>query len=101
MERRGNNEKAAVCYSFGVRKIHKGAWLLVLLSALLQILIFPLPNFYVLCWVAVAPLLVALLRARKPDTLQLQEGMRLLPASPWQAFFLAYLCGILWYAGNC
>jgi apolipoprotein N-acyltransferase len=85
----------------GVRKIHKGAWLLVLLSALLQVLIFPLPNWYVLCWFAVTPLLVAILRARRPDTLQLEEGIKLLPASPWQAFLLAYLCGILWYAGNC
>ncbi len=101
MEGSGNNERAVVCYSFGVRKIHKSAWLLVLLSALLQILIFPLPNLYVLCWVAVTPLLVALLRARKPDTLQLQEGMRLRPANPAQAFLLAYVCGILWYAGNC
>jgi apolipoprotein N-acyltransferase len=84
-----------------VRKIHKSAWLLVLLSALLQNLIFPLPNLYVLSWVAITPLLVALLRARNPDTLQLQEGMKLLPANPWQAFLLAYVCGILWYAGNC
>jgi apolipoprotein N-acyltransferase len=84
-----------------VLKIHKSAWLLVLLSGALQILIFPLPNLYVLCWVAVTPLLVALLRARKPDTLQLQEGMKLLPANPWQAFLLSYVCGILWYAGNC
>ena len=82
-------------------KIHKRAWLLVLLSAALQILIFPLPNLYVLCWIAVTPLLIALLRARQPDTLQLQEGMKLLPANPWQAFLLAYFCGILWYAGNC
>jgi apolipoprotein N-acyltransferase len=84
-----------------VRKIHKSAWLLVLLSAFLQILIFPLPNWYVLSWVAVAPLLIAFLRARQPDTLQLQEGMKLLPANPWQGFVLGYVCGILWYAGNC
>ena len=73
----------------------------MLLSAVLQILIFPLPNLYVLCWVAVAPLLLALLRARQPDTLQLEQGIRLLPANPWQAFVLAYLCGIIWYAGTC
>jgi apolipoprotein N-acyltransferase len=75
--------------------------LLVLLSALLQILIFPLPNLYLLSWIAVTPLLLAILRARQPDTLQLSEGIKLLPANPWQAFLLAYLCGILWYAGNC
>jgi apolipoprotein N-acyltransferase len=84
-----------------VLKIHKSAWLLVLLSAALQILIFPLPNLYLLSWVAVTPLLIALLRARRPDTLQLQEGIRLEPANAGQAFLLAYLCGILWYAGNC
>jgi apolipoprotein N-acyltransferase len=84
-----------------VLRIHKSAWLLALLSAGLQIAIFPLPNLYMLGWVAVAPLLIALLRAREPDTLQLLAGVRLLPARPVQAFLLAYLCGILWYAGTC
>ena len=82
-------------------KIHKSAWLLVLLSAALQILIFPLPNLYMLCWVAITPLLIALLRARQPDTLQLEGGIKLLPAGPWQGFLLGYVCGILWYAGTC
>ena len=82
-------------------RIHKSAWLLVLLSAGLQIVIFPLPNLYFLGWVAIAPLLIALLRARKPDTLQLLAGVKLLPARPGQAFLLAYACGILWYAGTC
>lgn len=84
-----------------VRQIHKRAWLLVLLSAGLQILIFPLPNFYVLCWIALTPLLIALLRAREPDTLQLREAIKLLPAKPLQGFILAYVCGIFWYAGTC
>ena len=82
-------------------QIHKSAWLLVLLSAVLQILIFPLPNLYLLCWVAVTPLLIALLRSRQPHTLQLRAGIKLLPASPLQAFLMAYACGILWYAGTC
>jgi apolipoprotein N-acyltransferase len=84
-----------------VSQIHKSAWLLVLLSAALQILIFPLPNLYMLCWVAVTPLLIAFLRARPPQTLQLRVGIKLLPASPLQAFFMGYACGILWYAGTC
>jgi len=84
-----------------VRQIHKRAWFLVLLSAGLQILIFPLPNLYGLGWFAVTPLLIALLRARRPDTLQLRAGMKLLPAAPLQAFLLSYACGILWYAGTC
>ena len=82
-------------------RIHKSAWLLVLLSAGLQIAIFPLPNLYVLGWAAIAPLLIALLRAREPDTLQLLAGVKLLPARPAQAFLLAYACGVLWYAGTC
>jgi apolipoprotein N-acyltransferase len=84
-----------------VFQIHKSAWLLILLSAALQILIFPLPNLYLLCWVAVTPLLIAILRARQPQTLQLRAGTKLLPASPMQAFVLGYVCGILWYAGTC
>ncbi len=74
---------------------------MVLLSAVLQVVIFPLAGLYWLSWVAVTPLLIALLRARVPDTLQVDAGVRLAPASPWQGFLLAYACGILWYAGTC
>jgi len=81
--------------------IERRAWLLAILSAILQVVIFPLPNLYVLSWIAVAPLLIALLRARRPATLQLQAGIRLLPARPLQGFALGYVCGILWYGGNC
>jgi apolipoprotein N-acyltransferase len=84
-----------------VRKIHASAWLLVLLSAVLQILIFPLPNAYVLCWVAFVPLMVALLHGRAPDALQLRGSVKLLPLRPLQGFLLGYVCGILWYAGTC
>jgi len=84
-----------------VRRIHKSAWVLVLLSAFLQILIFPLPNLYIFCWVAVGPLLAALLRARPPATLQVSEGIKLVPASPLQGFLLGFVCGIGWYAGTC
>jgi apolipoprotein N-acyltransferase len=82
-------------------QIHKSAWFLVLLSSALQILIFPLPNLYMLCWLAITPLLIALLRAKQPQTLQLRAGTKLLPASPLQAFSMAYVCGVLWYAGTC
>jgi len=73
------------------------------LSAGLQIVIFPLPNLYWFSWIAVAPLIVAILRARAPENLQLQldDQARLLPATPWQGFVLGYLCGILWFAGTC
>jgi apolipoprotein N-acyltransferase len=73
----------------------------MLASAALQVVIFPLPGLYGLAWIAVAPLIVAILRARAPDTLQLDGQGRLLPATPWQGFLLGYKCGILWFAGTC
>jgi apolipoprotein N-acyltransferase len=86
-----------------VRRIPSSAWRLAVLSAGLQIVIFPLPNLYWFSWIAVAPLIIAILRARAPETLQLQldDQARLLPATPWQGFVLGYVCGILWFAGTC
>lgn len=73
----------------------------MLLSAALQVLSFPLPNLYFLSWIALAPLLVAILHARHPETLQLDESQKLLPARPAQGFLLGYKCGVLWYLGTC
>jgi apolipoprotein N-acyltransferase len=73
----------------------------MLLSAFLQVLIFPLPGLYVLSWVAFAPLIVALLRARRAGALEIEGSLNLKAASVGQAFLLAYACGILWYAGTC
>jgi apolipoprotein N-acyltransferase len=87
--------------SFDVRQIHSSAWLLVVLSAVLQILIFPLPRFYVLSWVAFAPLIVALLRARPAGVLEVEGSSHLDAATPLQGFLLSYACGVLWYAGTC
>jgi apolipoprotein N-acyltransferase len=86
-----------------VREIHRDAWLLAILSGVLQILAFPLPNLYPLSWVAVAPLLVAVLRAREPLDIRLPASLsqKLLPATALQGFFLGYVSGILWYAGTC
>jgi apolipoprotein N-acyltransferase len=87
--------------SFLVRQIHFSAWLLVGLSSLLQILIFPLPGLYILSWVAFAPLIVALLRARPVGVLEMDDSVHLQAAKPGQAFLLAYVSGIVWYAGTC
>ena len=84
-----------------MRQIHPSAWLLVIVSALLQVLIFPLPGVYVFSWFALTPLLVALLRARTAGELEVSAGARFLPATVRQGFLLAYVCGILWYAGTC
>ena len=82
-------------------RIERSAWALAAVSAILQIVIFPLPDLYLLSWIAIAPLLVALLRARRPPTLQLEGSVKLVPAGPLQGFVLGYSCGILWYGGNC
>jgi apolipoprotein N-acyltransferase len=84
-----------------VRQIHFSAWLLVGLSSLLQVLIFPLPGLYVLSWVAFAPLIVALLRARPAGALEIDGAVHLQAARPGQAFLLGYVSGILWFAGTC
>jgi apolipoprotein N-acyltransferase len=84
-----------------VRQIHSSAWLLVLLSAALQIIIFPLPGLYVLSWWALTPLIIAILRARPLGALKFADSVRLQPASPLQGFVLAYACGIVFYAGTC
>jgi apolipoprotein N-acyltransferase len=82
-------------------RIERSAWLLAIVSALLQVVIFPLPNLYWLSWIAVTPLLVAILRARRPDTLQLEGAAKLFPARAGQAFLLGWFAGVLWYCGNC
>lgn len=84
-----------------MRQIHFSAWLLVVLSASLQVIIFPLPGVYVLSWLALAPLILALLRARPAGQLEIAGSTRLRPASPGQGFLMGYTCGILWYAGTC
>jgi apolipoprotein N-acyltransferase len=69
-------------------------WLLAVVSGVLQILIFPLPNLSFLCWIAIAPLLFALIRV----------GMTL-DGRGWPAFkrgfLLGLVCGVIYYAGSC
>jgi apolipoprotein N-acyltransferase len=95
------NRQVPFLLSFPVRQIHYSAWLLVGLSAILQVIIFPLPGIYVLSWFALAPLMVALLRARPAGELEIAGSVRLRPATPGQGFLLGYVCGIIWYAGTC
>ena len=75
--------------------------MLAVLSAVLQVVIFPLPGLYWLAWIAVAPLLIALLRARPAGVLQVDAAVKLAPATARQGFLLGYVCGILWCAGTC
>ena len=75
--------------------------MLIGISSLLQILIFPLPGLYVLSWLAFAPLIVALLRARPAGALEVEGAVSLRAATPGQGFCLGYISGIIWYAGTC
>jgi apolipoprotein N-acyltransferase len=88
----------------GVKGIHKSAWLLAAGSGLLQVLVFPRLNLYWLCWIALAPLMYALLRARNADATELLSGETysyLVPARPGQGFLLGWLSGTVFYLGSC
>ena len=77
---------------------------MAILSGILQVLIFPSPSLYFFCWIALAPLIIAVLRARDQDAVQLlAEGgsSYLAPASLRQGFLLGYVSGIVWYLGSC
>lgn len=77
---------------------------MAILSGILQVLIFPRPSLYFLCWIALAPLIIAILRARDQDAVQLlAEGgsSYLAPASLRQGFLLGYVSGVVWYLGSC
>ena len=87
-----------------MKGIHKSAWLLAVLSGLLQVLIFPRPNCYWLCWIALAPLFYALLRAREADAAELlseETYSFLVPARVSQGFLLGWTSGTVFYLGSC
>ena len=75
---------------------YKQGGMLLLLSAVLQIAAFPIagplpPWRAALCWIALAPFLFALASLRS-------GAQKLVPNS---SFVAGYLCGAIWYAGNC
>jgi apolipoprotein N-acyltransferase len=85
-----------------VSKIPARAWILSLLSGGLQILVFPIPNLFFLCWICFVPLLYALLRGRGGQGELLDsEGRSLRPFTLWQGFVVGWVSGILWYIGAC
>lgn len=75
--------------------LRRRAWLLAATSGILQILIFPLPNWTFLAWIALALLLVAVLRARA------DVAGAPIPASPLQGFVLGFASGLIFYVGSC
>lgn len=79
-----------------MRLISTRAWLLVVLSAGLQIFMFPtggpMPAWRAsICWFALVPFFWAL-------SLPGKDGLAL---SLRNSFALGYMCGFLWYFGNC
>jgi apolipoprotein N-acyltransferase len=73
----------------------------MVLSSVLQVLVFPLPGLSFLAWLALAPLIVALLRTQAVGELVTEDGAKFQAATPAQGFLLAYASGIVWYAGTC
>ena len=86
-----------------MRRIRGHAWVLACVSGGLQVLIFPKPAFYILSWIALAPLIYAILQCREQDiTLAMAEDGRFFaPATASQGFLLGYVSGIIWYLGTC
>ena len=84
-------------------RIRPRAWVFACTSGVLQVLIFPKPALYLLAWVALAPLMYAILKCREQDvTLVLADGGQFLaPATAWQGFLLGYVSGLIWYLGSC
>src|SRR5512140_2280160 len=70
------------------------ALLLAALSGVLQVLVFPSADLGFLCWICVAPLLLAIFRAHA-------EAGQSRPATAWQGFVLGYLTGLIWSFGAC
>ena len=85
-----------------MRRVRRNAWLLACTSGVLQVVIFPNPALYILSWVALAPLIYAILKCREQDaTLVLDDGGEFLaPATAWQGFLLGYVSGVIWYLGS-
>jgi apolipoprotein N-acyltransferase len=77
-----------------MRRVPMWLWILSAVSALLQILPFPIagpvpPLRRLFCWVCLVPLLLALTT----------DGRK--APSTKQCAWIGYLCGVLWYLGNC
>ena len=92
----GESSKVRRSYAYSASLIQPQTWMLLLLSALLQVAAFPVAGplpFWrsALAWIAITPFLVAILSPdKRGNTL---GGLR--------AALLGYACGVLWYAGNC
>ena len=79
-----------------MRQISLRLWLAAVLSGILQVLPFPIAGPVplwrtALCWIALVPLLWALLGNNRSGS----------PLTWRQGAILGYFCGFIWYFGNC
>jgi len=72
----------------------------VLFSGILQVLVFPTPALYFLCWIALTPLIVALVGAPSGQLYDVR-GRELPTTTLGQGLLLAWVNGIIFYAGTC
>ena len=85
-----------------MRGIRNWQWAMAAISGGLQVLIFPSPALPALCWIAIAPLLLAILKRRSSGIELINpRGLLLSVTTVGQGFLLGYLSGIIWYAGSC
>ena len=85
-------------------RLSRRAWLLAVISGVLQVLVFPSADLSFLCWICVVPLLLAIFQPMggPPFRPGLAEGgVVSRSASPRQAFLLGYVCGLIWSFGCC
>ena len=81
--------------------------MLAIISGVLQVVIFPSPSIFSLSWIALVPLLLAILRpgvraAGPADNKLIDPAGRSIGATTlWQGFILAYASGLVWYSGSC
>ena len=79
-----------------MRQIPLRLWAMAVLSGILQVLPFPIAGptpiwRTAFCWIALLPMLWALLGNNKTGN----------PLTVFQGTLLGYVCGFIWYLGNC
>lgn len=92
----------ADAYTQTVRGISTRQWLLAIFSGIFQVLIFPSPSLYLLSWIAIAPLILAVVHplTRGVEWLD-SRGTSLSATTPAQGFLLGYINGMIVFAGSC
>src|SRR5919198_28451 len=81
-------------------RIPRCAWLLTVVSGALQVLVFPSPGLYFLCWIAVTPLMAVIVGSSTKGLYDVR-GQEVASTTPAQGLLLGWVNGIIFYAGTC